>query len=153
MDGTKICPYCGHEIKAVAKKCRFCGKWLDDTIKPIDQTSGHTCLGIPEPQHKNSSLKYIGIGVAILVIIAGVIVAIDLYVRNSDSNYEIKESTYNQEEFIDTVAIEEEPVPGEPIEEVPERILTHDADGNAEWVENPDYVDGSNLYDGTENGD
>ena len=27
---TKICPYCGQEIKAIAKKCRFCGKWLDE---------------------------------------------------------------------------------------------------------------------------
>lgn len=26
---TKKCPYCGGEIKAVAKKCKHCGKWIE----------------------------------------------------------------------------------------------------------------------------
>ena len=31
MSETKNCPYCGEEIMAVAKKCKHCGKWLNET--------------------------------------------------------------------------------------------------------------------------
>ena len=29
MEETKLCPFCGHEIKSSAKKCIHCGKWLE----------------------------------------------------------------------------------------------------------------------------
>ena len=35
MEDTKICPYCGEEIKAVAKKCRFCGQWLNEETNEV----------------------------------------------------------------------------------------------------------------------
>ena len=33
---TKVCTYCGKEIKAIAKKCKHCGEWVD---KPADTIS------------------------------------------------------------------------------------------------------------------
>lgn len=29
MEETKLCPFCGGEIKSTAKKCIHCGKWLE----------------------------------------------------------------------------------------------------------------------------
>ena len=35
MEATKNCPYCGEEILAGAKKCKHCGEWLEEEIKPV----------------------------------------------------------------------------------------------------------------------
>ena len=37
---TKRCPMCGEEILAVAKKCRYCGEYLDDSNQPVQKKSG-----------------------------------------------------------------------------------------------------------------
>lgn len=34
MEATKNCPYCGEVILTGAKKCKHCGEWLEEEIKP-----------------------------------------------------------------------------------------------------------------------
>lgn len=44
QQATMQCPYCGEEILAVARKCRFCGEWLQPA-----QNDGFSGTAIPEP--------------------------------------------------------------------------------------------------------
>ncbi|WP_311438298.1 zinc ribbon domain-containing protein [Hallella colorans] len=37
MEETKICPHCGSEILATAKKCKHCGNWLEKKCPACDE--------------------------------------------------------------------------------------------------------------------
>ena len=37
ISDTKLCPYCGEEIKNIALKCRFCGEFLDGAPSPLPE--------------------------------------------------------------------------------------------------------------------
>lgn len=43
MEKTKRCPYCGEEILAIAKKCKHCGEWLDETHPLKETKNGPAC--------------------------------------------------------------------------------------------------------------
>ncbi len=50
----KQCPYCGETIKRNAKKCQFCGRWLDDEPLTIDME--HNIASEPEGTDTEKSL-------------------------------------------------------------------------------------------------
>ena len=63
MKEKKLCPYCGEEIMAVARKCKHCGKWLD-------KKDEHVVLTI-EPQRapkKEGGIKKWHIAVFIIIL-------------------------------------------------------------------------------------
>lgn len=85
MEDMKKCPFCGSDIKAEAKKCRHCKKWLpelelkkneslneefDDEIEPEYDYNDYDCDSVVEnePKEKIESLDtYISSHIALIV--------------------------------------------------------------------------------------
>ena len=101
MDDTKTCPYCGESIQKSAIKCKWCGEWLKENTStssasliscptcgeqiPHDSKKCPLCNEpLPDKKHKedkktpnhklNPKYILIGIGVVIVLLIAGFII-------------------------------------------------------------------------------
>ncbi len=53
MEKRTACPFCGENIAIGAKKCRFCGEWIQESISPSQQSESLTA---PTP-NRNGATK------------------------------------------------------------------------------------------------
>jgi hypothetical protein len=69
---TKICPFCSREIKKSAIKCRYCDKYLDESIRSQIVTEIPLKNNIIEVQYPNGQIKdIVDLGVLRAAILAG----------------------------------------------------------------------------------
>ena len=104
MDADKkICPYCGEEIMAAAKKCCHCGKWLNDDNSALSVNKSSSTTS-PNIESKNAKFPLSSVFVKIIAIIGAIaiVVAIYYFSRNNDDR---KEST-GQDTTVEEVIIE-----------------------------------------------
>lgn len=72
---TKTCSYCGGEIMKTAKKCKHCGKWLDDIPNQISTSESVKKNTISDVEIKHSNSKKI-----LWFILAAAIIAIVIWI-------------------------------------------------------------------------
>ncbi|MDE6339832.1 MAG: hypothetical protein K2K97_08620 [Muribaculaceae bacterium] len=107
---TKNCPYCGGEIKSIAKKCKHCGKWLDNHNQPVTYESKNITPSSAsvDPAATNSNDKTKIIFIVGALIFALVIITIIIITGHSKSDYENVYEDYSDEAVaVEEVAIEE----------------------------------------------
>ena len=120
MDETKPCPYCGEPIQKVARKCKWCGEWLDEDNCPSQSfITCPTCgeqipegskicplckeplTGSSSPKQVNKTSKskirplYIVIGVIAVVVLGVGGVLLKNYLNDKEYQETIENSPYS----------------------------------------------------------
>lgn len=143
MNDTKICPYCGEEIKFTAKKCRHCGEWLDETVK--SQTPQSESLHqVDGAKGKSNLTKYFIIGICAIVVLIAI-----FFIFNSKTT-EDNEIPTKVEDTNTVIPPADHPYS---VDEIEQRINEYDANETAEekaqepWRIHLDKLQGSYLAD------
>ena len=69
------CPWCRESISIAAKKCRYCGEYIDESYKPIDRglyiiiAMFFGLLGIHNFYNRENNAGFLHIGITVLAIL------------------------------------------------------------------------------------
>lgn len=86
--------YCAEEIMAVAKKCKHCGSWLDESSKPSNTKQEINDVRTVNPKAKNGiKTSYVILAIVAVLVIAGGIYWLSASSPNNESPINAAESS------------------------------------------------------------
>lgn len=73
------CPYCGEDIRAIAKKCRHCGEWLSDDPPPSKAASPEVTQNVVVKAKEGLFLQTMNCGCGCVLILIVIVVMLSAF--------------------------------------------------------------------------